>query len=362
MLKVNKVFLVTGATGYLAANFLNFIQASRPDFFEAYDQIFLFDRHLKLSRLDLGILENNKIKKIAFDLSQVEEFTCSLESLLISAKSDSSTLGKALDETSVFNLEILHFASLNNLEAEKLFIRGFQEFALKTNSLIKFIYLSSSAVYGENDSEPLIPSDENDFLKPISAYGIYKMQIEKFIQELFQKSEMVRTDGMEMILRQSFLIIRLANPYGGEFECRGVYQNFKQQLLSSAKDEQFTVKINAEAERQIIRDFIHISDFCLILLRLVEANASGIYNVASEKVTYLEDFAEEVKNDLFSNSLLKCEQSLAWQTPLDLRLSKKRIYITYQGFKTADIKVSYLSTKKLRGILALNLTHDQQVN
>ena len=270
MLQVNKVFLVTGATGYLAANFLNFIQVSRPDFFEAYNEIFLFDRHLKLSRLDLGILENNKIKKIAFDLSQVEEFTCSLESLLISAKSDSSTLGKGLDETSVFNLEILHFASLNNLEAEKLFIKGFQEFAL--------------------------------------------------------------------------------------------YQNFKQQLLDSANDEQFTVKINAEAERQIIRDFVNISDFCLILLCFIEAKTSGIYNVTSEKVTYLEDFAEEVKNDLFSNSLLKCEQPLAWQTSLDLSLSKKRIYVAYQGFKTADIKVSHLSAKKLRGALALNLTHDQQVN
>ncbi|NBV98544.1 MAG: NAD-dependent epimerase/dehydratase family protein [Proteobacteria bacterium] len=329
MLKVNKVFLVTGATGYLAANFLNFIQASRPDFFEAYDQIFLFDRHLKLSRLDLGILENKKIKKIAFDLSQVEEFTCSLESLLISAKSDSLTLGKGLDETSVFNLEILHFASLNNLELEKLFIKGFQEFALKTNSLIKFIYLSSSAVYGENDSEPLIPSDENDFLKPISAYGIYKMQIEKFIQELFLKC---------------FLIIRLANPYGGEFECRGVYQNFKQQLINTAMDENFTVKINAEAERQIVRDFVNIRDFCFMLIGLIEANACGIYNVASEKVTYLEDFAESVKNDLLNNSLL------------DLSLSQKKIHIEYQGFKPADIKVSHLSARKLRDCLQAHIS------
>ena len=306
MLKVNKVFLVTGATGYLAANFLNFIQASRPDFFEAYDVIFLIDRHLKLSRLDEGILENNKIKKIAFDLSQAEEFICLLEGSL--------------------SLEVLHFASLNNLEAEKLFIKGLHEFALKTNSLIKFIYLSSSAVYGENDSDPLIPSQENDLLKPVSAYGFYKMQIEKFIQE------------------QSFLIIRLANPYGGEFECRGVYQNFKQQLLNTAMDENFTVKINAEAERQIVRDFVNIRDFCFMLIGLIEANACGIYNVASEKITYLEDFAESVKNDLLNNSLL------------DLSSSQKRIIIEYQGFKAADIKVSHLSTGKLRDCLQARIS------
>lgn len=306
MLKVNKVFLVTGATGYLAANFLNFIQASRPDFFEAYDVIFLIDRHLKLSRLDEGILENNKIKKIAFDLSQAEEFICLLEGSL--------------------SLEVLHFASLNNLEAEKLFIKGLHEFALKTNSLIKFIYLSSSAVYGENDSDPLIPSQENDLLKPVSAYGFYKMQIEKFIQE------------------QSFLIIRLANPYGGEFECRGVYQNFKQQLLNTAMDENFTVKINAEAERQIVRDFVNIRDFCFMLIGLIEANACGIYNVASEKITYLEDFAESVKNDLLNNSLL------------DLSLSQKKIHIEYQGFKAADIKVSHLSARKLRDCLQARIS------
>jgi nucleoside-diphosphate-sugar epimerase len=306
VLKVNKVFLVTGATGYLAANFLNFIQTSRPDFFEAYDLIFLIDRHLKLSRLDDGILENNKIKKIAFDLSQAEEFTSLLDGLL--------------------SLEVLHFASLNNLEAEKLFIKGLQEFALKTNSLIKFIYLSSSAVYGENDSVPLIPSYENDLLKPVSAYGVYKMQIEEFIQE------------------QSFLIIRLANPYGGEFECRGVYQNFKQQLLNTAMDENFTVKINAEAERQIVRDFVNIRDFCFMLIGLIEANACGIYNVASEKITYLEDFAESVKNDLLNNSLL------------DLSLSQKKIHIEYQGFKAADIKVSHLSARKLRDCLQARIS------
>ena len=148
MLKVNKVFLVTGATGYLAANFLNFIQASRPDFFEAYDVIFLIDRHLKLSRLDDGILENNKIKKIAFDLSQVEQFTCLLESLFSDTQGDLLTSVKEINGSSVRSLEILHFASLNNLEAEKLFIKGLHEFALKTNSVIRFIYLSSSAVYG----------------------------------------------------------------------------------------------------------------------------------------------------------------------------------------------------------------------
>jgi len=315
VLKVNKVFLVTGATGYLAANFLNFIQASRPDFFEAYDLIFLIDRHLKLSRLDDGILENNKVRKIAFDLSQAEEFICLLDSF--------------------FSLEVLHFASLNNLEAEKLFIKGLHELALKTNSLIKFIYLSSSAVYGENDSDPLIPSRENDFLKPVSAYGVYKMQIEKFIQELFQKSGR---------LEPCFLIIRLANPYGGEFECRGVYQNFKQQLLDTAMDENFTMKINAEAERQIVRDFVSIRDFCFMLVGLIEANACGIYNVASEKVTYLEDFAESVKNDLLNNSLL------------DLSSSHKRIHVEYQGFKAADIKVSHLSTGKLRDCLQARIS------
>ncbi|MFM7458448.1 MAG: NAD-dependent epimerase/dehydratase family protein [bacterium] len=315
----HKVFLVTGATGYLAANFLNFIQASRSDFFEAYDQILLIDRHLKLSRLDNGILENNKIKKIAFDLSQVEEFIYLLDGL--------------------FNLEILHFASLNNLEAEKLFIKGLHEFALKTNSLIKFIYLSSSAVYGENDSDPLIPSYETDLLKPLSAYGVYKMQIEEFIQELFQKFEIAGANFGEMILEQSFLIIRLANPYGGEFECRGVYQNFKQQLLNTAMDESFTVEINAEAERQIVRDFVSIRDFCFILLDLIEAKACGVYNAASEKITYLEDFAESIKNDLLNNSLL------------DLSLSQKKIHIEYQGFKAGDIKVSHLSVRKLRDCL-----------
>ena len=160
----------------------------------------MFDRHLKLSRLDDGILENNKIKKIAFDLSRTEQFTCLLESLFSDTQGDLLTSVKEIHGSSVRSLEILHFASLNNLEAEKLFIKGLHEFALKTNSLIKFIYLSSSAVYGENNSEPLTPSDENVLLKPVSPYGAYKVQIEKFIQELFRKSGRIEP---------CFLVIRL---------------------------------------------------------------------------------------------------------------------------------------------------------
>jgi nucleoside-diphosphate-sugar epimerase len=109
-------------------------------------------------------------------------------------------------------------------------------------------------------------------------------------------------------------------------------------------DENFTMKINAEAERQIVRDFVSIRDFCFMLVGLIEANACGIYNVASEKVTYLEDFAESVKNDLLNNSLL------------DLSSSQKRIHVEYQGFKAADIKVSHLSTGKLRDCLQARIS------
>jgi nucleoside-diphosphate-sugar epimerase len=339
VLKVNNVFLVTGATGYLAVNFLNFIQVSSPDFFKIYDAVLLLDRHLKLSRLDVDILRNNNVKASTCDLSQVKDFSQVFEDLLINAKDALSKLEGAVHNAPIFSLEILHFASVNNLEAEKLFIKELHEFALKTKSLIKLIYLSSSAVYGENDSDPLIPSGENDVLRPVSTYGSYKLEIEKFIQELFGKYEIAKTDIEGRIREQCFLLIRLANPYGGEFDCKGVYQNFKKQLLDTAQDEHFTVKINAEAEGQIIRDFVNIRDFCLILLRLIELKASGIYNVASEKVTYLEDFAESVRNDLLINSLI------------DSNFAEKRINVEYQGFKANDIKVSHLSSQKLNELL-----------
>lgn len=326
MQKDSHSLIITGATGYLAANLLNFLYRNHLNFFSRYDAgVYLLDRTLKLERLDKGILE--------LDLLYTQEL--SLEQFIL----PSLELGA---------VTVLHFANLNNLSQEEHFLRliaGLMEKGIYVN----FIYLSSSAVYGENASldKRILPSKESDILSPISDYGKYKLEVERFVSKLFGK--------------ENSLIIRLANPYGGEFECKSVYQYFRQQLRETALTESLRVKICSDSPRQIVRDFVSIDEFLAIFWQLLniydevvrsgkglpriskELTPSGILNLASGKGLFLEDFALMVKEEMLRNQEL----------PEDSQ--KKEIVPEYLGLKEGDIKMSILSTEVLQGILPLSL-------
>ena len=55
-LKQNKVLLITGATGYLSANFLNYVFINKPDFFSGFTKVILLDRTLINLRLEKQLM------------------------------------------------------------------------------------------------------------------------------------------------------------------------------------------------------------------------------------------------------------------------------------------------------------------
>ena len=305
MQRRSKTLLVTGATGYLAANFLNY--AMKSTLIEAYDYVFLLDRNLKLNRLS-SEFSSPRIYKFSLNLAEIPlAFT---EQYLAYEE----LYGSVLERSEV---DILHFAYLANLDLEIAAIKSL----IENLKLCRFIYLSSSAVYGENDTQPLRLSLESDIPKPISEYGFTKLAIEEYLKSVLAEKQI--------------LILRLANPFYGEFSTRGVYQFFRQQLMESRSGDAFTLSINAESERQIIRDFIHINKFNSLMGKCLLSKFYGIYNLASSEPTYLEDFAEIAKANLLSDRLLSKEEA------------QKNIEFKYLGFKAGDIKVSCLSTEKI---------------
>lgn len=306
MRKESKTLLITGATGYLAANFLNY--ATKQLLLAAYDYVFLLDRNLKLDRLGSKLVSSDTVHKVSIDLGSFNSGSTNLSHLM--GEIELNILKRS-------EIDILHFAYLGNLDSEITALR----FLIENLQVSRFIYLSSAAVYGENDSKPLRPSLESDIAKPISEYGLIKLALEEYLSSIIPEDRL--------------LILRLANPFYGEFNAKGVYQFFRKQLLELSQGESFTVTINAEAERQIIRDFLHINKFNDLMAKCLRKNLSGIYNLASSKPVYLEDFAEIVKQDLFEEGLIK-------ETEL-----KKQISFKYLGFKANDIKVSCLSSEKV---------------
>jgi UDP-glucose 4-epimerase len=123
----------------------------------------------------------------------------------------------------------------------------------------KFIYLSTSAVYGEG-----LNHKEDGKKNPMSPYAQTKFDAELPIL-LFTKNP---------------LILRLANIYGGHKGERGVYQIFEEDN-----------ECNIFGDGSSFRDYLHIDD----LVKTINKgfNSTGIYNIGSGKIKTTLEIAKE---------------------------------------------------------------------
>lgn len=231
----NKILLISGGTGYLASHLINFLND---------DKIFIIDRKIKKERL---IFNPQNFIEI-----NIEDITLK-------------------DIPEGINL-LIHTSYCKNLEAEKQFLNLLRE----KNPNIRVVFFSSAAVYGDlyNKGRDIFKS--SDIPDPINDYGKYKLAIENFIKTTFQ----------------NFQILRISNPYGKEYETRGVYQLFKTRIAKSLEsNHQASFIINYPQARVMVRDMIFIDDAIYQIVSILQNRESGIYNISSGKPLYLEDLA-----------------------------------------------------------------------
>ncbi len=234
--------IITGGTGYLASHLL----VSLVDKY----QVTLIDRTIKRERVS-----DSNVTLIESELASVSD--------------------EILNDTNV----LIHSAYTNNLTEEKLFL----ERACRLNPKLYLVYFSSAAVYGELTDDLEAFTIESDTL-PINDYGLYKLVLEYWIQTLTKKH----------------LILRIANPYGKEFSCRGVYQIFCKLLSGQiqAGSSELKLKINSDNAGEMLRDFIYIDEFVDQVATLIKSQLRGIANIASGEGVLLEDFAKKVLSEL----------------------------------------------------------------
>ncbi|WP_151448094.1 NAD-dependent epimerase/dehydratase family protein [Lacisediminimonas profundi] len=107
----------------------------------------------------------------------------------------------------------------------------------------RIIFVSSSSVYGVQDTLPIPETAATD---PISAHGVHKLTIEKYLQ-LYRY-----THGLDC------KILRLSNPYGPGQNVHG-----RQGFIAIAIGRIIEGKeIAIRGDGKIIRDFIYIQDVC----------------------------------------------------------------------------------------------------
>jgi len=151
--------------------------------------------------------------------------------------------------------------------------------AIEERNIHKFIYLSSTSVYGA--TEDLI--GENYEPNPKTFYGISKHRGEEQVKRLLNK--------------MNAYILRCANVYGYSRSMR-----FDAVINRFMFDANFTNKISIHGNGKQYRAFIHVSLLAKVLIELIVEDKvpTGIYNLVDRNLMILDivDVMKEIYPDL----------------------------------------------------------------
>lgn len=140
----------------------------------------------------------------------------------------------------------------NNIEATQRLLEFYKDFEIE-----KFVYSSSSSVYGDAD----LPMNEESILKPVSPYGVSKLAAEHLCY-LYWKNYSVPT-----------VSLRYFTVYGPRQRPDMAINKFIQAIINSNE-----ISIYGNGEQT--RDFTYVEDVVKANMKTVENDCAGeIYNI-----------------------------------------------------------------------------------
>ncbi|HTX17332.1 MAG TPA: NAD-dependent epimerase/dehydratase family protein [Bacteroidota bacterium] len=178
---------------------------------------------------------------------------------------------------------------------------------LKDRRSVRLIFSSSGGtVYGA--AKPDTPLSENDPTEPISAYGISKLMIEKYIR-LFSVNYALPA-----------VIMRFSNPYGPSqhpLRPQGAVGVFVNRAL---RGEEIVVW----GDGSTVRDYLYEDDLATAVLSVVEKPArDGIYNVGSGTGTSITDLVRSIERTFGVRCKIRYDSSRRFDVPYNvLRIDK----------------------------------------
>ena len=149
----------------------------------------------------------------------------------------------------------------------------------------KFIYASSTAVYGD---QPVPYKEDKTLVKPLNIYGESKARFDDFAME-FAKENSVDVIGF-----------RYSNVYGPGESHKGkrasmIYQLIRQLVMLSPKsripDQVATLFKDGEQKR----DWVHVDDVVGANMAALRSNVSGIFNCGTGVATSFNRLVEIIK-------------------------------------------------------------------
>ena len=164
----------------------------------------------------------------------------------------------------------------------------------KKQKKIKIIYSSTASLYGNNVK---LPANENS-----------KIEINNIYEFLKHTSEQVLINSNNKYL--NYQIIRLSNVYGKNIS--KLKQNNRQVLTKVINNAYLDKKISVFGTGNYFRDFIHVSDVCNAIYKIITKNNlnNEIFNIASGKKIKLIDIFKNIRSIIFKNYnfLIKIEK------------------------------------------------------
>lgn len=199
--------------------------------------------------------------------------------------------------------------------------------AAKEAGVKRFVYASSSSVYGDH---PALPKVESTIGNCLSPYAVSKR-----INELY-------ADVFAKCYNTEYIGLRYFNVFGPRQDPNGLYAAVIPKWISAMLKNE-TIYINGDGETS--RDFCFVANVVQANLRAATTDNpkafNQIYNIAASKRTTL--------NELFE--LLRSRLAPKFAHVKDVKP-------TYRDFQKGDVRHSHADISKARELLGYNPTHD----
>lgn len=250
--------LITGGAGYIGTGLVGRLAAD-----DAVNKIIIYDN---LSRPNYGLFLGGRkpgSEKISFHKGELLDS----RHLRMALKDIDVVYHLAAKVTTPFaNTDAHLYEQVNHWGTAELI------YAVEESSVKKFIYTSSSGVYGDSDEAV----DEQFLPAPKSFYAISKLRGEEHVRRLMNKKDT--------------FIFRCGNVYGYN---RGM--RFDAVINKFVFEANFQKRITVHGNGNQSRAFIHIDSISAALANLLKSDLrGGVYNLVERNIKVI-DIVDELK-------------------------------------------------------------------
>jgi len=251
--------LVTGGAGYMGTELINLLVSN-----EAVEKVIVYDN---LSRLNYNLFLGLKLQKYP-KLVFVKGELLDSRSLKKALKDVDVVVHMAAKVTTPFAVSDSHvYEQVNHWGTAEL-VYAVEE----SSSVKKFIYTSSTGVYGSSDK----PADENVEPNPKTFYAISKFRGEEHVRRLMNKMETY--------------ILRCGNVYGYSKSMR-----FDSVINKFVFEANFNKIVTVQGDGKQSRSFIHVDLTAKALNNLLSSKLpSGTYNLVERSIKVF-DIVDDLK-------------------------------------------------------------------